>query len=163
MEKILANSELEENMKVSKNMKTIAQQLNVTDFPFEIIDKNGNQIYFEDSDGYWSKRKFDSNGKGIYFETSNGSWAKYEYNSDGKEIYYENSTGYWVKWGYDSNGNEIYWEDSDGYWRKREFDSKGNKIYLENLNGVVIDNQPNPSCEGKIVEIDEKKYKLTEV
>ena len=30
-------------------MKTIAQQLNVTDFPFEIKDKNGNQIYFEDS------------------------------------------------------------------------------------------------------------------
>jgi hypothetical protein len=30
-------------------MKTIAQQLNITDFPFEINDKNGNEIYFENS------------------------------------------------------------------------------------------------------------------
>jgi len=32
-------------------MKTIAQQLNVKDFPFCINDSNGNQIYFENSDG----------------------------------------------------------------------------------------------------------------
>ena len=32
-------------------MKTIAQQLNVTDFPFIIKDKNGNEIYFENSYG----------------------------------------------------------------------------------------------------------------
>ena len=30
-------------------MKTIAQQLNIKEFPFRIKDKNGNQIYFEDS------------------------------------------------------------------------------------------------------------------
>ncbi len=33
-------------------MKTIAQQLKITDFPFRIKDKNNNQIYFEDSNGY---------------------------------------------------------------------------------------------------------------
>lgn len=32
-------------------MKTIAQQLNVTEFPFEIKDKNGKQLYYEDSNG----------------------------------------------------------------------------------------------------------------
>lgn len=32
-------------------MKTIAQQLNVTDFPFIVKDKNGKQLYYEDSDG----------------------------------------------------------------------------------------------------------------
>ncbi len=31
-------------------MKTIAQQLNIKDFPFTINDKDGNQIYFERSD-----------------------------------------------------------------------------------------------------------------
>jgi len=80
-------------------MKTIAQQLNVTDFPFEIKDKNGKQIYWEDSNGYWEKYEYDSNGK------------------------------------------EIYYEDSDE---------------------EIIDNRPK-GCEGKIVEIDGKKYKLTEV
>ena len=33
-------------------MKTIAQQLNITEFPFIIKDENGNRIYFEYSDGY---------------------------------------------------------------------------------------------------------------
>ena len=102
-------------------MKTIAQQLNVKDFPFEINDKNGNPIYFEHSNGYWRKREFDS------------------------------------------NGNQIYWGDSTGYWKKSEYDSNGNKIYYENSNGYVEDYRPKPSCEGKIVEIDGKKYKLTEV
>jgi hypothetical protein len=73
--------------------KTIAQQLNIKDFPFVIKDKSGNQIYFEDSDGYWDKC---------------------EYDSEGNDIWHENSAGYWYKWEYDSEGNEIYYEDSRG-------------------------------------------------
>src|SRR5690606_28604357 len=72
---------------------TIAQQLKIKDFPFEIKDSNGNQIYFETSNGYWYKREYDSNNKEIYFEESNGYWVKREYDSNNKEIYYENSDG----------------------------------------------------------------------
>ena len=78
-------------------MKTITQQLNVKDFPFIIKDKNGNEIYYEDSHGFWHKRECDSNGKVIYSEDSNGWWYKNEYGSNGNKIYYENSTGYWEK------------------------------------------------------------------
>ena len=46
-------------------MKTIAQQLKVTEFPFEIRDKKGNLIYFEYSNGYWYKREYDSNNNEI--------------------------------------------------------------------------------------------------
>jgi glucan-binding YG repeat protein len=102
-------------------MKTIAQQLNVKEFPFIIKDKNGNQIYYENSDGFWVKRE------------------------------------------YNSNGNQIYFENSEGYWAKIKFDLNGNKIYYENSKGKVEDNRPKPSCEGKIVEIDGKKYQLKEV
>ena len=101
-------------------MKTIAQQLNVKEFPFVIEDKNGNRIYCEDSDGYWYKSEYDSNGNCIYCEYSNGYWSKSEY---------------------DSNGNCTYWENSDG---------------------EIEDNRPK-GCEGKVVEIDGKKYKLTEL
>ena len=101
-------------------MKTIAEQLNVKEFPFTIKDKNGNKIYWEDSNEYWSK------------------------------------------WEFDSNGNKIYYEDSDGYWSKREYDSNGDCIYYENYNGLIEDNRPK-GCEGKVVEIDGKKYKLTEL
>ena len=53
-------------------MKTIAQQLNIKEFPFEIRDKNGNQIYWEDYDGFWCKTEYDSNGNEKYWEDSNG-------------------------------------------------------------------------------------------
>jgi 23S rRNA-/tRNA-specific pseudouridylate synthase len=53
-------------------MKTIAQQLNVINFPFEIRDKNNNQIYFEGSKGDWNKQEFDSNNNPIYYEDSSG-------------------------------------------------------------------------------------------
>jgi hypothetical protein len=40
-------------------------------------DANNNQIYYENSDGYWVKREYNDNGKLIYCE--------YSY---GKQIYY---------------------------------------------------------------------------
>ncbi len=72
-------------------METIAKQLNVKDFPFRIKDKNGNQIYFENSNGYWYKREY-KDGKEIYFEDSDGDWYKIEYN-DFEEVYFEDSDG----------------------------------------------------------------------
>ena len=99
-------------------MKTIAEQLNVKDFPFRIYDKNGNQIYYEKSDKFWAKH------------------------------------------GYDSNGREIYYEDSNKYWSKREYDSNGNQNHYENSFGTIVDSRPK-SCDGKEVEVDGVKYKLT--
>lgn len=73
--------------------KTIAQQLNIKDFPFRIKDKDGNQIYFENSDNTWARYERDSNGKTIFYENSDGYWWKREYDSEGNQIYYENSYG----------------------------------------------------------------------
>ena len=162
--------------------KTIAQQLNVTEFPFEIKDSNGNRLYYErsegywnkreydsngkviyygDSEGYWNKREYDSNGKVIYWEDSNGHWNKREYDSNGKVIYYERSEGYWNKREYGSNGKEIYHERSDGCWNKREYDSNGKVIYYENSEGFIEDNRPKKTRHklenGIVLEVG-KKY-----
>lgn len=56
-------------------MKTIAQLIN---WDFEA---NGKLVIK------------DKNGKLMYWENSNGRWTKHEYNSQGKEIYYEDSEG----------------------------------------------------------------------
>lgn len=74
-------------------MKTIAQQLNVKDFPFGIKDKEGRIIYHEDSKGFWYRSEYDKEGNVIYSENSDGYWSKGEYDKDGEEIYYENSDG----------------------------------------------------------------------
>ena len=64
---------------------------------------------------------------------------------------------------YDANGKEIYFEDSSGFWYKRDYDSNGNLIYYGDSDGEIIDNRPKKSCNGKVVEIDGKQYKLTEI
>jgi len=123
-------------------MKTIAQQIK-WDFKangdLEILNKNGNQIYYENSDGDWSKWEYDSKGNCIYYEDSNGFWSKSEY---------------------DSKGNQIYYEDSDG--KKGQSLStilKAMEIYYEDSDGEIIDKRPK-HCENKVVEIDGVKYKL---
>ena len=75
-------------------MKTIAQQLNIKEFPFRIKDKDDKVIYFENSSRFWFKSEY-KDGNIIYFENSNGYSFKKEY-KDGKEIYYEDSNGYIV-------------------------------------------------------------------
>jgi len=94
---------------------TIAQQLNVKDFPFEIKDKQGNQIYKEWSDGSWVKREYNANGYQTRFEDSTGFWWKKEYNANSQSIGFENSDQYWNKSQYDANGNQIYFETSTGF------------------------------------------------
>jgi hypothetical protein len=113
-------------------------------------DKKNNLIYFEDSDGDWEKREFDSNNNQIYFENSNGYWAKQEYDSNNNSIYYEKSNGYWEKKEYDSNNNQIYFENSNGYWDKSEYDSNNIRIYFENSSGHIKDNRPSSSINENI-------------
>ena len=80
----------------------------------------------------------------------------------GNLVYSEDSNGYWKKYESDSQGNCIYWEDSNGYWTKYEYDSQGNCIYWRDSNGVTKDKRPK-SYEGKVVEMDGVKYKLTKI
>jgi hypothetical protein len=58
-----------------KNGQTIGQWLN-WDFDVNgdlyITDRNGNDIYYETSEGRWCKRERDSQGNQIYAENSEG-------------------------------------------------------------------------------------------
>jgi len=111
-------------------------------FPIVITNANGDETYYEKSDGYWWRRECDANGNQTYFETSSGYWSRYEYDAKGKETYYEDGEGFWSKHEYDANGNQTYFENSDGY----------------------KDGTPrSQSCAGKVIEVDGKKYKLTEL
>ena len=83
----------------------------------------------------------DGSGKKTYFEDSNGFWRRYEYDKDGNQAYVEDSSGYWQCYEYGKKGKETYYEDSCGY-------KGGTK---------------RSSCDGKVIEVDGKKYKLTEL
>lgn len=111
-------------------------------FPIEIKDANGNDTYYEESDGLWSR---------------------WEYDVNGNLTYYEDISGYWAKWKYDSDGNKTYYETRDDYWCKWEYDSDGNETYYETINGFKKGTPRSQSCAGKVIEVDDKKYKLTEL
>ena len=83
----------------------------------------------------------DENGIRTYFENMSGFWSRGEYDEKGNQTYFENSNGFWARYEYDKDGNETYYEDSYGY-------KGGTK---------------RSSCDGKVIEVDGKKYKLTEL
>lgn len=121
-------------------MKTIAEQLRIKEFPFEILNKKGDRIYFEYSSGFW--------------------WRS-EYNSQGKQTYFKNSEGCWWRREYDCQGNQIHLEESGGFWSKREFDSNGNIVYYENSSGYVEDNRVVPEYTMEELVKETGNFKLT--
>ena len=67
----------------------------------------------------------------------------------------------------DANGRVTYFEDCggfccDGFWERYERDVKGNPTYYEDSKGVKRGTpKSSKTCEGKVVEVDGIKYKLT--
>ena len=51
---------------------TLKKSLKNQEFPKELFDKNRNQIYWENSNGFWIKKEYDSNNNLIYWEHSDG-------------------------------------------------------------------------------------------
>ena len=81
--------------------------------------------------------------------------------ANGKETYYEGSSGYWHRYEYDVKGRETYFEESKGFWRKRER-TNGKQTYYEDSDGTKIGTpRSTKTCEGKVVEVEGIKYKLT--
>jgi hypothetical protein len=80
----------------------------------------------------------------------------------GNLTYSENSDGYWERREYDEDGNQTYHENSDGYWYLYEYDEDGNRTYSEHSYGTKQGTKRS-SCSGKVIEVDGKKYKLTEL
>ena len=97
--------------------------------------------------------EFDSNGKEIHFKDSDGFEYWREYDSHENLIHFKDSNGYEEWYEYDSNGNKTHYKDSNGY--ERWYDSKGNSITKKQFDKL------NSSCDGKIVTISGKKYRLT--
>jgi len=100
---------------------TLKKLLKNQEFPKKLFDKNGNEIYWENINGFFYIKEYDSNNDVIYCKDSDG-------HSYIKE--------------YDSNNNLINFEHSNGYSYIQEFDSNNNRIYWENSQGIIFDNRP---------------------
>jgi len=64
----------------------------------------------------------------------------------------------------DKNGCVTYREYSDDFWYKYERDANGSPTYYEDSEGTKLGTPKSAkTCEGKVVEVDGIKYKLTAV
>ena len=62
----------------------------------------------------------------------------------------------------DANGKLTYYQSSNDYWYRYERDANGNPTYYEDSKGVKRGTpKSSKTCEGKVVEVDGIKYKLT--
>jgi len=105
--------------------KILATNLKISNFPFEISDNNGNEIYYENSYGYWIKREFDQNNEKIYFEDSDGIIIDRKSKTLATQLKINNFS-FEIN---DNNGNRIYLENCNGFWYKQEFNQYNQKIY----------------------------------
>jgi hypothetical protein len=126
---------------MKKLSETMKERGIAVDFPIKIKDAKGRPTYYENSEGFWCRWERDAKGRQTYYEDSRDFWRRYERDAKGNETYYEDSEGFWCKWERDANGNKTYYENSDGYKRGAPKSSK--------------------TCEGKVIEVDGLKYKLT--
>ena len=78
-----------------KPLSEIYKELGIAfSFPIEIEDDDGNETYYEDSDGYWERFERDDNGYATYYENSDDYWRRRELDANGIATYYESSSGY---------------------------------------------------------------------
>tara|TARA_R110000787_G_scaffold107045_2_gene214848 strand:+ start:942 stop:1178 length:237 start_codon:yes stop_codon:yes gene_type:complete len=63
-------------------IKTISEQLFAKNYPFELYDKHGNIVYYEESSGFWIKNQY----------SDCGLWREYtEHNAIKTKEYWEKS------------------------------------------------------------------------
>jgi len=62
----------------------------------------------------------------------------------------------------DADGYKTYFENSNDFWARYEYDAKGYLTYREDSNGSKWGTpKSSKTCEGKVIEVDGLKYKLT--
>jgi hypothetical protein len=130
-----------------------------------MYDTNGNEIYYEDSDGEIIDKRNNNLNESIdyYDKIVNILEPPYFQNletigidEDHHKLIFEKLFNQPVSLDnrgvFDSNENEIYYENSNGRWVKREYDENGNQIFSENSNGYWIRYEYNKNGVIKVTE-----------
>lgn len=103
------------------------------EFPISLFNGAGNQVYYENSDGFWWKQRYDEKQRIVYFENSYGRRESSMYTTSGKHITNISSDGTYELWEFDLDNRVTYkYTSRNNYWFRKKYDSNGNLIYHEN-------------------------------
>ena len=83
----------------------------------------------------YSVTEYDEKGNEIYWQDADGYEDWYEYDKNGNEIHYKSFSGYEQWYEYDANGNLTHRKDSYGNEAWYEYDKNGNLIHSKTSNG----------------------------
>ena len=103
-------------------------------YRFYTYDKNGNELTYKDSTGYFSEYTYAEDGQELTYKGSNGYWREYTYDENGNQLTYKNSTGYFCEKTYTKSGKQLTCKDSTGYWSEYTYDENGNQLNYKNSN-----------------------------
>lgn len=98
-------------------------------YPIRVCDENGNEMYYEDKNGYWALDGYNGNSKHVYHQDSGGFWWCDEYNEEGLIVKFSNSYGHWYKKRYDENGRMIAYANHNYDWWNKEIMNIDNPYY----------------------------------
>jgi hypothetical protein len=81
--------EKQEFLEIVKNnkLKTKAQQLGITEFPYFERDEKNRILYYEREDGYWYKQEWHKCGEQCLVFFDDGLYMKRDFNDDGTQNY----------------------------------------------------------------------------
>ena len=98
-------------MKKQLKKQPIAQQLGITEFPFQIYNNSGQIVYLQENEIDWERWEFNFIGRKTLYENSDGDWTKYDYDGASNLIKIQYSSGLYQTWAYDSLGKEIFFHE----------------------------------------------------
>ncbi len=104
-------------------------------YRFYTYDKNGNELTYKDSTGYFSEYTYAEDGQELTYKDSTGYFSEYTYAEDGQELTYKGSNGYWRERTYDENGNQLTYKNSTGYFCEKTYTKSGKQLTCKDSTG----------------------------
>ena len=95
------------------------------------FDKNGRELTYKDSNGFWREFTYNEDGKELTYKDSDGNWYEKTYDQNGNFLKCNSAGEFWYEYTYDENGNTLTYKDSDGFFNERTYDKNGNELTYE--------------------------------
>lgn len=129
-------------------------------YPIRLFNGTGNQVYYENSDGFWWKQVYDDKQRIIGFENSSGQKETTTYTDKGKTFSVTFSDKTFENWYFDKEDRVTYRYNSvNEYWFYKNYDSEGNVTYYKNsIDGIVI-----PEVKETMIMVEGREYSETTI
>ena len=103
----------------------------------KLYNSKGDLVYeFYKNDDYYWEYTYDDQGNQLTYENSNGYRCEYTYDDQGNQLTYKSSEGNWSELTYDDKGNALTYKDSNGFWCESTYDDLGNELTYKSSEGV---------------------------